>query len=186
MPLVQSKFVAVASRAAPEPIRRRLASTGGKRLVRFAPAAVLAAAATQIAYFVVGSLLHAGGYTSGATGWFAGFVVSYGVSRWAWERKGRPDLLRETLPFLAIALAVGVVLTLASKFAYMQAKSMGLTGIERAAFTQSIYLAANCVTFLIRFVIFHYVLFADRSDKNAEPIAAESLTAAPANPEIRG
>jgi len=183
MPRVQPKFAAATWSVVPRPIRRRLAGAGGKRLVRFAPAAVLAAAATQITYFVMGSLLHAGGLTSGAVGWFAGFVVSYAVSRWAWERKGRPDLLRETLPFLAIALTVGFVLTLTSKFAYTKANSLGLTGIERAAFVQGLYLAANCVTFLIRFVIFHYVLFAYRGAtdaKDAEPIGAESPAVLPA------
>jgi putative flippase GtrA len=177
MSLMQPKFAAVAWRVAPEPIRRRLAGTGGKRLVRFAPAAVLALAATQITYFIVGSLLHAGGFTSGAVGWFAGFVVSYGVSRWAWERKGKPDLLRETLPFLVIALMVGVVLTLTSKFAYVKASSMDLTGIDKTAFTQGLYIAANCVTFLIRFMIFHYILFANRVANDSEPTAAESLPA---------
>lgn len=164
MPVAQHKLAAAAWRVVPAPVRRRLDGTGGKRLIRFAPAAVLAAAATQVTYFIVGSVLHAGGLTSGALGWLAGFVVSYAVSRWAWERKGRPDLLRETLPFLAIALTVGVVLTLTSKFAYTQARSMGLTGIDKAAFVQGLYLTANCVTFLIRFVIFHYILFADRPD----------------------
>jgi hypothetical protein len=32
--------------------------------------------------------------------WFAGAVVSYALTRWTWNRTGRPDMLRETLPFL--------------------------------------------------------------------------------------
>jgi hypothetical protein len=36
-------------------------------------------------------------------------------------------------------------------------------------FLQGIYLAANCVTFLLRFLIFHFVLFADRRGSAAEP-----------------
>ena len=92
-------------------------------------------------------------------------MVSYGVSRWAWERKGKPRLLRETLPFVAISLVVGIVLTEASHFGYREAAALGLHGAEHIAFVQGFYLAANCFTFLTRFVIFHYVLFADRDAK---------------------
>jgi hypothetical protein len=35
-------------------------------------------------------------------------------------------------------------------------------------FLQGLFLAANCVTFLARFVIFHFVLFADRTSDPAK------------------
>jgi len=37
-----------------------------------------------------------------------------------------------------------------------------------------IYFLANCLTFLSRFLIFHYVLFADSG--KTEPVEAESLS----------
>jgi hypothetical protein len=41
---------------------------------------------------------------------------------------------------------------------------MGLDhGVNRAAVVGLVYLAANVVTFILRFMIFHYVLFADRT-----------------------
>src|SRR5215469_339400 len=70
----------------------------GRRMVRFAPAAVAALAATAVVHFLCGSVWHLTGRVTGAAGWLAGAVVSYGVSRWAWERRGRPRLLRETVP----------------------------------------------------------------------------------------
>jgi putative flippase GtrA len=148
-------------RVFPGPVRRRLRTQGGRRLVRFAPAAALAFGATQLTYFIC-QLLNVTAGKAGVAGWLAGAIVSYGVSRWAWERKGKPDLLRETLPFAAISVCVGVALTGASKFAGYEARVLGLHGIEKVVFAQGIYLAANVVTFVIRFVIFHYVLFADR------------------------
>jgi putative flippase GtrA len=169
MPPAPSKLAHAAWGKLPEGLRRRFRSEGGKRLLRFAPAAVLALAATQITFFVFANILHSTGRVAGAAGWLAGAAVSYGVSRWAWERKGRPHLLKETLPFVAISLVVGVILTETSHFAYNQAAALGLQGLERAVFLQGIYLAANCVTFLLRFVIFHFVLFADRRDSAAEP-----------------
>jgi putative flippase GtrA len=167
----------------PGPLRRRLRTEGGRRLIRFAPAAVLALLATQLTYFIC----QVAGVTAGidgAAGWLAGAVVSYVVSRWAWERKGRPQVLRETLPFVAVSLCVGVVLTLTSKAAHAEARSLGLHRVEEVVFAQGLYLAANCVTFVIRFLIFHYVLFADRgSGGSAGPAGpAEQVTGAPAAP----
>ena len=150
----------------PGPLRKLLRSQGGRRLVRFAPAAVLALGATQLTYFVC-QLLNVTAGIAGAAGWFAGAVVSYLVSRWAWERKGRPHLLKETLPFVCISICVGIALTGASKLAAHEARVLGLHGAEKVVFAQALYLAANCVTFVIRFLIFHYLLFADRGSAAA-------------------
>ena len=153
-------------RMIPGPVRRRLRTGGGRRLIRFAPAAVLALCATQLTYLIC-QLLNVTAGKAGAAGWFAGAAVSYVVSRWAWERKGRPHLLKETLPFVIISVCVGVALTGTSKLAAYEAGVLGLHGLEKVVFAQGLYLAGNCVTFVIRFLIFHYVLFADRGPSPA-------------------
>ena len=95
--------------------------------------------------------------------WFAGAVVSYVLSRWAWERKGRPDVLRETIPFWVISAMVIVILTLANKFAYHSASWMHLAGAKDVLWVDFIWLVANFFTFILRFFIFHFVLFTDRT-----------------------
>ena len=75
------KLVSTALNRLPEPLRRRLRSSDGRRLLRFAPAAVLALAATQITYFICVSVMHSTGRVSAFAGWLAGAVVSYAVSR---------------------------------------------------------------------------------------------------------
>ena len=55
------------------------------------------------------------------------------------------------------------------------AEAIGADGIKRVLVADGIYLAANCLTFLGRFVIFHYVLFADaRSAARLRPRARGS------------
>jgi hypothetical protein len=90
-------------------------------------------------------------------------------------------VLKETLPFVAISLCVGVVLTLTSKAAHDEARALGLHRIEEVVFAQGLYLAANCVTFVIRFLIFHYVLFADRGSGGSAG-RAEQVAEGPAAP----
>jgi len=85
------------------------------------------------------------------------------ISRWAWERKGRPHLIKETLPFVAVSIGAGIVLTLASKLGNHVAVSMGLGETAAGVLVADIfYFGANCLTFALRFLIFHYVLFANR------------------------
>jgi putative flippase GtrA len=179
MSLISPKIIDAVWRVMPGPLRRRLRSQGGRRLIRFAPAAVLALCATQLTYFIC-QLANVTAGIAGAAGWFAGAAVSYVVSRWAWERRGRPHLLKETLPFVSISICVGSVLTAASKLAAHEARVLGLHGFDKVLFAQGLYLAANCVTFVIRFMIFHYVLFADRGPQPEASEAEPSLRSGPA------
>ncbi len=152
-------------RIVPAPLERRLRSTVVKRFIRFAPAALCAVAATQITYIICLGPANLTAGVAGFAGWFAGAAVSYVISRWAWERKGRPHLLKETLPFVAVSVGAGVILTLASKFGNHVALEMGLDGAARVFVADLFYFAANCLTFALRFLIFHFVLFADRNAK---------------------
>jgi putative flippase GtrA len=179
MTLVSPKMTEAAWGMIPGPLRRKLRTGGGRRLVRFAPAAVLALCATQLTYLIC-QIAHVTAGIAGAAGWLAGAAVSYVVSRWAWERKGRPHLLKETLPFWLISLCVGVVLTGTSKLAHYEARVHGLHGAKEVVFAQGLYLAANCVTFIIRFLIFHYVLFVDRGS-GASGAPADRVSAGPAD-----
>ncbi len=179
MSLISPKIIDAAWRVMPGPLRRRLRSQGGRRLIRFAPAAVLALCATQLTYFIC-QLANVTAGIAGAAGWFAGAAVSYLVSRWAWERRGRPHLLKETLPFVSISICVGIVLTTTSKLAAHEARVLGLHGFDKVLFAQGLYLAANCVTFVIRFMIFHYLLFADRGPEPGASGAEPSLRSGPA------
>lgn len=141
----------------------RLRSKVGVRFTRFVIVAAAALGATEIALTLCNGVFHMTATPAALVSWFVGAVVSYVLSRWAWERKGRPDVLRETVPFWVISAMVIVILTLAVKFAYHTASWMGLTGVKHVLWVDFIWLVANFFTFLMRFVIFHYVLFAERT-----------------------
>jgi putative flippase GtrA len=123
--------------------------------------AAAAFAATQVTLFVL-VLVHVSAGISGFIGAVFGAGVSYILSRWAWERKGRPAVLTETLPFWLVSLGAWLVLGLAAHYGGVWANSLGAVGVKRAAIIQGVYFVVNCFTFVARFLIFHYVLFADR------------------------
>jgi putative flippase GtrA len=160
-----TKISNTAWRLAPGPLRRKLETEAGKRFLRFVPVAVAAVASSQIALAVLVGLVR---MTAGTAAFIAsaiGALVSYILTRWAWESKGRPDLLRETLPFWVIAVAAWIFLSFCSHEASVWSRHMGHSHWERTAVVMGAYLIANCITFVIRFLIFHYVLFASRGDK---------------------
>ena len=174
--------MALATNRLSETITRKARSTLGIRFGRFAVAAVAAFGTSEIVYTVCAGALNLSSTEATLIGWFSGVVVSYLLSRWAWERKGRPNLLKETVPFCIVSAIVIVVLELADKYlGYHPATWMHLHGTERALYLAAVYGVANLFTFCVRFLFFHYVLFA----RSPQPPAAaeEAVVSADSGPE---
>jgi putative flippase GtrA len=167
-----------------ETLTRKVRGTLGIRFGRFAIAAIAAFATSEIVYTICAGPLALSSTKATLVGWFSGVVVSYVLSRWAWERKGRPNLLKETVPFCVVSAIVIVVLELADKYlGYHPATWWHLHGAERALYLAAVYGAANLFTFLVRFVFFHYVLFAGSAGRPGPAATEEALASADPGPE---
>lgn len=147
-------------------LEQRLKSATGKRFKRFLVAAVVAVAASQTALTLCLGVFHTAAGAAGLIAWVAGAAASYLMSRWAWERKGRPHLLKETLPFWIIAACVAFILTTTTRLASDASYSMNLSHVQRILFVDMAFFIANCFTFLARFFIFHYLLFAEKKNQD--------------------
>jgi putative flippase GtrA len=174
MALAQNRLVAA--------LWSKLRTRVGVRFTRFVIVAGVSLFATEVALTICNGVFHMTATPAALVSWFVGAVTSYVLSRWAWERKGKPDVLRETIPFWVISAMVIVVLTLATKFAYHSASWMGLQGAKHVLWVDLVWLVANFCTFVLRFVIFHYVLFAERTTA-ARAAATGPDTIPPATPE---
>jgi len=163
-------------------LTRKARSTLGLRFGRFAVAAVSAFVTTEVVLTICAGPLHLSATWASLIAWFSGALVSYVLSRWAWKRKGRPSLLRETLPFWVVSAMVVAILFVATKFAYHAASWLGLTGVERVLFVDLVYGLANICTFVLRFLFFHYVLFAGSPGRPAPAVAEEALASADFGP----
>jgi putative flippase GtrA len=163
-------------------LARKARSTLGIRFGRFAIAAAAAFATTEIVFTICAGIQMSATWAT-LIAWFSGALVSYVLSRWAWRRKGRPSLLKETLPFWIVSAMVVAILTLANKFGYHSASWMKLHGAERVLYLDAVYGVANLGTFLLRFLFFHYVLFAASGRRAAPPAAEEALASTDPGPE---
>jgi putative flippase GtrA len=155
---------------------RKARTNVGVRFTRFTLVAVASVVASQLALSI---FIGPANMTAGISGGLAAIIgagVSYVLSRWAWERKGKPRLLKETLPFWLVSVVAWIILGLAAKLGVALAESFEVGGIGRVLITDGTYFAANCLTFMGRFVVFHYVLFADgRSPRDSGlPISSSS------------
>jgi putative flippase GtrA len=166
----------------PAPVASRLRTRLGTQFVRFALVAVVSLGASEIALgFFIGPLHRTGG-VSGVSAAVIGAIVSYFLSRWAWGRKGRPNVVRETIPFWIISVGAWLVLGLATKLGLLIVHTHHLHHLRKDVVVGGIYFLANCLTFMVRFLIFHYFLFADRDAKTgtakapADLIESESLS----------
>ena len=180
MTVARPKIVNAAWHMLPEPLRGRLRGNTGRRFVRFVPVSMAAVAASQITLAVLVGITKLSAGTSAIIASMVGAGVSYVLSRWAWERKGKPHVLKETLPFWLVSVGAWIVLGLASHYASVWAISMGASHWERVAIVNTAYFLTNCVTFVTRFAIFHYVLFANRGSERAAgtPAGGPGLAAA--------
>ena len=175
--------MALVSNRISDTLTQKARSKLGIRFGRFAVAAIAAFATTLIVLTICAGPLQLTATWASLISWFSGALVSYVLSRWAWKRKGRPSLLKETLPFWVVSAMVVVILTLATKFAYHSAGWLGLTGAERVLYVDAVYGVANIGTFVLRFLFFHYVLFAGSAALAAPGAAEEALASTDPGPE---
>jgi putative flippase GtrA len=201
MTLIPPRLANALWRNLPAPLQRKLSTSVGKRFSRFVLVAVASLVASEIALVIFLDGVHLTSGVSGVAAAIVGAAVSYVLSRWAWERKGRPQLLRETLPFWLVSVGAWIVLGLATHLGVSLAKTMQVHGIKKTIVVGGVYFLANCLTFAARFLIFHFLLFADRRVnvvdelavvEGGEPplaagtVAAQPATADPAGPAAAG
>src|ERR1035437_7308939 len=131
--------MALVSNRHSSPLMGKARGKVGVRSALFAVAAASAFATTEVVLSICVGALNLTSPWAGLISWFSGALVSYVLSRWAWKRKGRPNLLREPLPFWIVSAMVVVILLLATKFGYHSSGWLHLRGVERVLYVDAIY-----------------------------------------------
>src|SRR5581483_4988415 len=85
--------------------------------------------------------------------------------------------------FWLVSAMVVAILTLANKFGYHSAGWMRLHGVERVLYLDAVYGVANLGTFVLRFLFFHYVLFAGSAGRPGPAASEEALASTDPGPE---
>lgn len=121
---------------------------------------------------VVGQLTFLAAYGTGLAGprlatlvaFLAAAVPNYVLSRhWAWRRRGRPDLLRELLPYVATILLNLALATLATTWADARVQDLTDDRVVQVVVVTLTYTATYGLLFVGKFLVFEYLLFGDRA-----------------------
>lgn len=135
-------------------LRRRALLVG-----RYTAGSVIAGVISQVV-FVVSYGLGALPVVASVLAFLSGAVPNYLLNRyWAWRRTGRPDPARETAPYAAIVIvtaltAIGIT-TLAD---YWVREHIG-SHAWQVALVSGAFLATYGFMFVLKFVLFHKLVF---------------------------
>lgn len=143
--------------------------------MRYATGSVVATVCSQTTFLLLYGLLHTSATTATAVGWLAGAVPNYWVNRtWTWQRRGRPSLSREILPYLTIVLTTLVLATIATNVADAVFAERVSDGV-RIALVSATFLAVYGLVFLLKFFLLDrlFAHLADRSTPLDEPMATK-------------
>lgn len=131
---------------------------------RYTIGSVLAGVASEVALVATYGPGLLGPHMASIVGWSAGAVLNYGLNRWwVWGHRGRADPVRELLPYWAVTLATLVLSAWATGAADRLGHRLIAGGPLRVAFVAVAFLAVYGLMFGVKFVVYHYVVFAPRS-----------------------
>lgn len=147
------------------PERRQRAKLWG----RYTAASVIAGVISQVV-FLVTYWFGAAPVVASVVAFVAGAVPNYLMNRrWAWRQTGKPHPVRETLPYAAIiivtALTAILMTTLADRWVVANIDSHGL----QVFLVGAAFLGTYGVMFVLKFVLFDRLIFADRRAGTPEP-----------------
>ncbi|MGP4022604.1 GtrA family protein [Actinomadura sp. 3N407] len=132
---------------------------------RYTIGSVLAAVASEATLLLTyGPGLLSPGAASVAA-WGAGAGLNYVLNRrWAWGRRGRASLWRELVPYWGIAVASMAISAWATGVADRLGPRLFESGGLRTAFVGGVFLAVYGLMFVVKFGLFHYLVFAGGPD----------------------
>lgn len=144
--------------------RRRLADTwdrpGVRRFSKYAVGSVVAFGASNLAFLVLYGLGVASPQVASVLAFGAGIPVNYVLNRrWAWQRRGRPAVRGELLPYAGV-VAVSVVASAVGTWAADRwLQSADLPRAVDVLLVDATFVAINGGLFLLKYVLLDRVVF---------------------------
>ena len=141
-------------------VRDMLSSPTGRKLLRYSMASVVAVIVSVICLAVFNGLIGLSAWISGTLATAIGAVPSYEMNRkWAWGKSGKSHLMKEVVPFWALAFLGWGLSTISVFVMEGYAKHHQFSHLQRTASVELVYIGAFGVLWVGKFMIFNKVLF---------------------------
>lgn len=127
----------------------------GGRVGRYAAGSGVATVCSQVTFLVAYGPLGVGPAASSVAGWAAGVVPNYWLNRsWTWRRTGRPSVVHELVPYIAIVVVTLLLATAATSVADDVLDGTEVYDGVRVVVVGASFLGVYGVMFLVRFFLF--------------------------------
>jgi putative flippase GtrA len=150
------------------------------RFIRYSMVSVVAIVISQVTILVCAWVFGLSGIAANTIGAVMATPASYELNRkWAWGKSGKSHMWREIVPFWSLTLLGWLASTGTVEIADSLCKHHGVHGLGRALAIMGASLFAYGVVWIVKFVIFNHVVFADRGGGAEVPSSpSEAPTAA--------
>jgi putative flippase GtrA len=140
------------------------------KFIRYSMVSVVAIVISQVVILVCAWVFGLSGIVANTIGALAATPASYELNRkWAWGKSGKSHMWREVAPFWSLTLLGWLASTGTVEIADNMCKSHGVTGLGRALAIMGASLFAYGVVWIVKFIIFNHVVFADRGAAAGPP-----------------
>lgn len=149
-----------------------------RKLSRYTAGSIIAGVCSEIGFLVVYGAALAGPRVASVVGFLAGAIPNYLLNRsWTWGRRGRPDLLREVLPYVAVILTSVAVAAAVTSFVDRHVDQVTASRPLQVALVTLAFGATYGALFVGKFIVFDRLLFGDRRERRSRD-QVESTTRA--------
>lgn len=137
---------------------------GVRRFSRYAVGSVVAFGASNLAFLLLYGLGLTSPQVASVLAFAAGIPVNYVLNRrWAWQRRGRPGLRDELLPYAAVVATSVISSALATWAADRWVQTVDLPRAVEVGIVDATFVVVNGSLFLIKYVLLDRLVFRDRS-----------------------
>jgi putative flippase GtrA len=132
------------------------------RLWRYGAGSVVAFATSTVVLFVCLSLFDMGAITSTVIAFLAGAIPNWVLNRrWAWERRGRDGVVKETTLYVIVSVVALVASSAADKFTAVETAQLHNDLVKNVLVTVS-YMFSVVVLTGLKYVAYDRLVFVDR------------------------
>ena len=157
---------------------------GIHKFIRYSLVSVVAVGISQVVILVCTLAFGFSGVLANTIGCVVSTPASYELNRkWAWGKEGKSHLWREVVPFWGLTLVGFIFSEGTTQWADNMAHSHDVTGLLRSLAIMGASLFAWGVVWIVKFVIFNRLVFAERgSPPEQQPADREPAQAASPEP----
>jgi putative flippase GtrA len=138
----------------------KLRTPQGQKMLRYSMASVVSVMVSLVCLVFFDGVLSLGAVVSSTLATAVATVPSYWLNRkWAWGKHGKSHLVKEVIPFWALAFTGWAFSTYSVRLVEIYAKHHHWAHLDRTIGVAVVYVGAFGVLWVGKFVIFNRILF---------------------------